>query len=153
MEFFQFLLRGPEKHIVGKEVPAGGLVDYPYVVTVTRVGTNITIANEEFGRPVEPGCNGSKDAMKMGWIDRLVKVVPVDGTIGDLVSYDVPVFRAATGEGACPDNECTGIAQHRFLPPNAMPGEFGRWELVVDGIGDTQTETAKTVRRESNDRH
>ena len=64
--------------------------------------------------------------MKMSRVDGLVEVVPMDGGSGDLVFDDVPVFGAAAGEGACADDECTGIVQHSFLPPKAMPGEVFR---------------------------
>ncbi len=91
--------------------------------------------------------------MKIGRVDGLVEVVPMDGVGGDFVFDDIPVFGAAAGEGACADDECAGIVQHSFLATKAMPGEVFRRELKVDGIGDTQTETGKAVRRECNDRH
>ena len=90
--------------------------------------------------------------MKICRVDGLVEVVPMDGAGGDFVFDDVPVFGCAAGEGACADDERTGIARHSFLAPKAMQGEVFRWELIVDGIGDTQTETGKAVRRKSNDR-
>jgi hypothetical protein len=150
---FEFFLGGPQEHIVGEEVATGGLVDDPDIKAVTRVGADMAIAHEEFRSLVEPCSNGGKDAMKTSRIDGLVEVVPVDGAGGDLVFYDIAVFGATAGEGACTDDECTGIAQHCFLPPKAMPGKVFRWELIVDGIGDTQTKTEKTFRRESNDGH
>ena len=152
MEIFQLFFARPEEHVVGKEVSAGGLVDDPDVEAVARVGADAAVAHEKSGRFVEPGSHGGKDAMKMGRVDGLVEVVPMDRAGGDLVFDDVAVFGGPARESACADHECTGIAPHCFFTVKAMQGEFVRWQLVVDGIGDTQPETAKTVRRESNDR-
>jgi hypothetical protein len=147
----QFFFVGPEEHIVGKEVPARGFVNDPDIEAMARVGADITVTYEELMRLIEPAGNGGKDAVEMSRVDGLVEVVPVDGACGDLIFYDIPVLRGTTGESARPHNERTGVAQQCFLPAKAMPGEVFRWELVMDGIGDTQTETEKTLRRESND--
>lgn len=137
---------------MGEEVAGRGLVDDPDIEAVARVGADITIADEEPRGLVEPCGNGAKDAMKMSWVDGLVKVIPMDGGGSDLVFNDVPVLGRTAREGACPDHERTGIARHSFLSPKTVQYEVFRWQLVVDGIGDTQTETGEAVRRESNDR-
>ena len=135
-----------------KKITTGRLVDDPEIEPVARVGTYIGITDKKLGRLIEPGRDSHVHPVEMGGVDGLVEVVPIDLGSRHLIFDDIAVFGAAPGERARADDQRPGIVAYAFFTAQTMTGELVRRQLVIGGIGGTQTETTKTVRRKSSDR-
>src|ERR1700744_4549492 len=148
----EFFFGSPEEHIMCKQVTAGCLIDDPQVQPVARIGTYISVTDEELGRLIEPGGNGDEYPVKMGGIEGLVEVVPVYLGSRHLVFDDKAIFGTSAGEGAGADQEGGCVVEHTLVPAKAMTDEFIWRQRIVNGIGDTKTEPGQLVGRKGNDR-
>jgi hypothetical protein len=74
----------------------------------------------------------------------------MDGAGGDAVLYDIPVFGAAAGELASPDDEGASIIEDAFFPAEGVLYQFFGAELITKVACELNANLGQSMSRKGN---
>lgn len=131
LEIVEFIFCWTKEHIISEKIGRGRFIDDADVESEARVGTDVTIADPDFGELVQPGTDGGKDGVEMVIGHRLVKIIPMDGACGDLVVYDVAILGTTSGKGAGGDDQGSGVIELALPSAETLSDQFGWGKLIV----------------------